>query len=318
MGWLWASPSTPTSKGASPENTRPNGGKPEVPPPKAPEAEYSDPEIAKFMAQIQAEFGGSSSKPAERQVPAEPALPPPRPVQEPEKTSTPKPPSSSWSSFWGSSKPTTSSDQEASTPSSSSSSSTSPSPRTTTTTTTTTIRTANPALDPTTPESSSSETPPTRLDPLSESLLPTTMSCRDAFDAAYHCNGLGGQWTSIYRQGTLRSCSDKWDDFWFCMRTRSYPERLRAEAVRDRYRAKEVAKYRAPGRRSSADVWEPRTERLAPGEAFSEPLEMPDVSDEEWRRMEIQKRRMVLDMLRRQEEEDAAERARNVMVGESQ
>ncbi|KAI1765862.1 hypothetical protein GGR53DRAFT_488560 [Hypoxylon sp. FL1150] len=126
------------------------------------------------------------------------------------------------------------------------------------------------------------------------------MSCRNAFDAAFHCNSLGGQWTSVYREGSVRSCSEHWDDFWFCMRTRAYSHPQKEEAIRAYYRAKEWAKYHAPGRPSSADVWEARTEKIEPGTAFRESLDMPDVSDEEWRRREIERRRQVQEMLSRE------------------
>ena len=58
---------------------------------------------------------------------------------------------------------------------------------------------------------------------LEESLLPTEMSCRQAFDAAFYCQSLGGQFNNLYRYGTIRSCSENWKDFWFCMRTKGYP-----------------------------------------------------------------------------------------------
>lgn len=54
------------------------------------------------------------------------------------------------------------------------------------------------------------EAPP--LSPLSESLLPTEISCRTAFDQAWACNGFGGQWNAVYRYGSMRSCSEQWDD----------------------------------------------------------------------------------------------------------
>jgi hypothetical protein len=57
---------------------------------------------------------------------------------------------------------------------------------------------------------------------LEESLLPTDMSCREAFDAAFYCQSLGGQFTNLYRYGGIRSCSENWSDFWFCMRMKSY------------------------------------------------------------------------------------------------
>jgi len=57
---------------------------------------------------------------------------------------------------------------------------------------------------------------------LEEELLPTDMSCRQAFDAAFYCQSLGGQFNNLYRYGGIRSCSENWKDFWFCMRTKSY------------------------------------------------------------------------------------------------
>ncbi|KAI0131313.1 hypothetical protein F4814DRAFT_405641 [Daldinia grandis] len=123
------------------------------------------------------------------------------------------------------------------------------------------------------------------------------MSCRQAFDAAYHCNSLGGQWVSVYRSGTMRSCSEHWDDFWFCMRARTYSGPQKEEAIRAYYRRKEYLKYHAPGRPSSVDVWEPRDEKVQPDTAFREHLDMPNISDEEWRRLEMERRRQVQEQL---------------------
>jgi hypothetical protein len=58
---------------------------------------------------------------------------------------------------------------------------------------------------------------------LEESLLPTDMSCRQAFDAAFYCQSMGGQFNNLYRYGKIRNCSENWRDFWFCMRTKGYP-----------------------------------------------------------------------------------------------
>lgn len=134
------------------------------------------------------------------------------------------------------------------------------------------------------------------------------MSCRQAFDAAFHCNSLGGQWLSVYREGGVRSCSEHWDDFWFCMRARAYSGPLKEDAIRDRYRRRELARYHAPGAPSSADVWEPRTELLAPGSAFAHPYVKPDVGDEEWRLREMEHWRAVRQMLKAEEEAEAAGR----------
>ncbi|KHN97373.1 uncharacterized protein MAM_04970 [Metarhizium album ARSEF 1941] len=129
-------------------------------------------------------------------------------------------------------------------------------------------------------------------DALSESLLPTDMSCRQAFDLAWSCNGLGGQFNSVYRYGNMRSCSEHWDDFWFCMRAKSYTGELKANMVRTHYRNKAHSKY-GDGKPSSEDVWERRTEKLPPGSAFNVPVDPPTVGDDEWRRTEEGRRKDV-------------------------
>ncbi|EHK15876.1 uncharacterized protein TRIVIDRAFT_40267 [Trichoderma virens Gv29-8] len=142
--------------------------------------------------------------------------------------------------------------------------------------------------------SSAPEAPPVpHLDPVSESLLPTDMSCRQAFDLAWSCNSLGGQWNAVYRHGEMRSCSHLWDDFWFCMRTKSYSGTLKENAVREHYRRKEYEKYYAPGSRSSEDVWTAREHKVAPGTAFAEAVEIAKVDDNEWRRLEEERRKKI-------------------------
>ncbi|KOS22142.1 hypothetical protein ESCO_001921 [Escovopsis weberi] len=111
-----------------------------------------------------------------------------------------------------------------------------------------------------------------------------------AFDLAWSCNSLGGQWNAVYRHGTMRSCSRHWDDFWFCMRTKSFSGPAREDAVREHYRRIEYEKYYAPGCRSSEDVWEPRTHRVPEGTAFVQPIDLPAVNDEDWRRAEDERR----------------------------
>ncbi|KAM0516060.1 hypothetical protein ACHAPE_005683 [Trichoderma viride] len=131
------------------------------------------------------------------------------------------------------------------------------------------------------------------LDPVSESLLPTEMSCRQAFDQAWSCNSLGGQWNAVYRHGEMRSCSHLWDDFWFCMRTKSFSGTIKEKAVREHYRRKEYEKYYAPGTHSSEEIWEAREHKAAPGTAFSEAIEIAQVDDDEWRRLEDERRRKI-------------------------
>lgn len=97
--------------------------------------------------------------------------------------------------------------------------------------------------------------PPASIAP--ESLYPDTMSCRSAFDYAFFCQSFGGQFVNIYRYGELRSCSEHWNDFWFCMKSKAYPDEQRKEMIRDHYRKKAIKYKTGP---SSEDVWEVRTE----------------------------------------------------------
>lgn len=131
---------------------------------------------------------------------------------------------------------------------------------------------------------------------ISESLLATEMSCRDAFDYAWHCHTPGAQWNAVYRYGAVRSCSDLWDDFWFCMRTKSYSAESRAAAVRAHFRAREAERY-GPGRPSSEDVWESRDGKVEPGTAFNERFDGPEEDDREWQVREIERRRAVRDRM---------------------
>lgn len=94
---------------------------------------------------------------------------------------------------------------------------------------------------------------------------PTTMSCRAAFDSAFYCQSLGGQFNAIYRHGQLRSCAPLWSDFWFCMRLKSYGEEEKAEMISGRYREKEEKVRQG---RNSEEVWVRRTVGEKVGRAF--------------------------------------------------
>lgn len=102
--------------------------------------------------------------------------------------------------------------------------------------------------------------------------LPRSMSCRAAFDSAFYCSSFGGHFNDIYRYGQLRSCSDHWNDFWFCMRTKNSRsgQDVKERMVQDRYREKEMKLKSGP---NSEDVWRKR----GPGEevrgAFTRPAE---------------------------------------------
>ena len=90
-----------------------------------------------------------------------------------------------------------------------------------------------------------------------ESLFPSEMSCRDAFDSAFYCQSPGGQFMNIYRYGQLKDCADHWRAFWFCMRTRGHTDLERQRRIRAFYRER-AAKYKVGP--SSEDVWSLRTE----------------------------------------------------------
>ena len=70
----------------------------------------------------------------------------------------------------------------------------------------------------------------------------------------------------------------------------------RAQAVRAHARLREREKY-GPGRPSSEDVWQSRDELVAPGSFFSVPYDPPAITDNEWRKMEVEKRRQMRDEL---------------------
>lgn len=104
--------------------------------------------------------------------------------------------------------------------------------------------------DTTTPSEPSSSIAP-------ESLYADEMSCRTAFDYAFFCQSFGGQFVNVYRYGELRSCSEHWDNFWLCMKTRSWSDDLRKKAIRAHNRKKAIKYKTGP---SSEDVWDVRLE----------------------------------------------------------
>ncbi|KAF3918952.1 hypothetical protein ABW20_dc0107479 [Dactylellina cionopaga] len=93
-----------------------------------------------------------------------------------------------------------------------------------------------------------------------DTLYPTSMSCREAFDELYYCYSLGGQFKNLYRYGTYRECSDKSSDFWFCMRTKMYGPNVKKEMIVKYHKEKDAVKYKKGP--SSEDVWSVRTEPL--------------------------------------------------------
>ncbi|KAI4169282.1 MAG: hypothetical protein LQ343_005780 [Gyalolechia ehrenbergii] len=129
--------------------------------------------------------------------------------------------------------------------------------------------------------SSTSSKAPMLSDPKTitpSSIYPTEMSCRSAFDSAYYCQSLGGQFNNIYRYGTFRDCSDQWKQFWFCMRTNRgfLGDKERGSRIQDHYKLREM-KYRVGT--SSEDVWKPRTRMVE--SAFDGDLEADERAEKE-------------------------------------
>jgi hypothetical protein len=111
-----------------------------------------------------------------------------------------------------------------------------------------------------------------------DSLYPTEISCRSAFDYAFFCQSFGGQFVNVYRYGSFRKCSNHWEDFWICMRTRNWEETDRKKAIKDHYRKKAVKYKQGP---SSEDVWSVRTEPVK--DAFQGDLEKLEADIREWK-----------------------------------
>ncbi|KAL8709840.1 MAG: hypothetical protein Q9220_005456 [cf. Caloplaca sp. 1 TL-2023] len=122
----------------------------------------------------------------------------------------------------------------------------------------------------------SSEQDPKAIAP--HSLHPTEISCRAAFDSAFYCQSLGGQFNNIYRYGTFRDCREQWSDFWFCMRTNRgfLGDEERQSRIREHYKLREM-KYKVGP--SSEDVWKPRT-RMVEG-PFERSLEADEKAEAE-------------------------------------
>ena len=112
-----------------------------------------------------------------------------------------------------------------------------------------------------------------------DSLYPAEISCRSAFDYAMFCQSFGGQFVNVYRYGSFRSCSNHWDDFWLCMRTRQWDEKDRAKAIKEHYRKKAIKYKTGP---SSEDIWQVRTEPVK--DAFQDSLEDLESKIEQWKK----------------------------------
>lgn len=130
--------------------------------------------------------------------------------------------------------------------------------------------------------------------PISEYLLPREMSCREAFDSAFYCTSLGGAFNHLYRYGTARSCSEHWNKFWFCMRTRTYSDETKEKSIQEYYRNIEKAKYGKHGT-SSEDVWRTRDSLVEKGTAFRSDEGEWNGTDEEWRAAVLETRKRFIE-----------------------
>ena len=93
-------------------------------------------------------------------------------------------------------------------------------------------------------------------------------TCTNHLDTYFNCLSMKYQAKALYRYGERRSCSDKLDNFKFCMSSKGmHPEEKRDVWIRRR------AEWWANRRltKSSEDVWEAREVRLQ--DTFSEPID---------------------------------------------
>ena len=75
------------------------------------------------------------------------------------------------------------------------------------------------------------------------------------------------------------------------MRTRTYVGAEKEQAIKEHYRRRESAKYaKGLGKESSEDVWSSRDKKVEWGTAFNVPFPEFNGSDEEWRRLESERR----------------------------
>ena len=128
--------------------------------------------------------------------------------------------------------------------------------------------TSSPSSDETSPSPSTSSQ--RTVESESFASYPTTMSCRAAFDTAFWCRSPGGQFNNIYRYGELRSCSEEWSAFWFCMRIKGKAPATKRALIQDHYRQMDEVVRQGP---NSEHVWRERR----PEERLKDPfLKDPD------------------------------------------
>lgn len=80
-------------------------------------------------------------------------------------------------------------------------------------------------------------------------------SASQTFDAVWNCYTLGAQALNYYRYGEKKDCTQKWEDFKFCLTTKTKSNEIADRMIREREQEKAMAKKRS---RSSEEVWELR------------------------------------------------------------
>ncbi|KAI9365754.1 hypothetical protein BD770DRAFT_336247 [Pilaira anomala] len=82
-----------------------------------------------------------------------------------------------------------------------------------------------------------------------------TCSASQAFDAVFQCYTLGSQAINYYRYGSKKDCSGKWEDFTFCLKTKTKSSEVADAMIRERQADKEAKKMKG---RNSEEIWEAR------------------------------------------------------------
>ena len=115
-----------------------------------------------------------------------------------------------------------------------------------------------------------------------QALADEELSCRTAFDYAFFCQSMGGQWTNLYRYGELRSCSHLWKEFWLCMRAKGYNEEDRRKIIKQHNIEKLKSFRKGP---SSEDIWDIREKLdLDAPEPFKGDFVKLEKEVEEWKK----------------------------------
>ncbi|KAG8526162.1 uncharacterized protein KY384_000155 [Bacidia gigantensis] len=109
--------------------------------------------------------------------------------------------------------------------------------------------------------------PPSKSLITPRNLYPSTISCHQAFELAFHCQSPGGQILNVYRYGTFRWCGDHWNNWWWCIGTNrnfGLTKEEREEKIRRRYWEQDQRTRRRPAG-CMEDILTQRKYRLTTG-----------------------------------------------------